>query len=78
MLSVQEPVFFKKGLTLFGTDLLFLDDIDARLDIGKGVHGGKDGLPLVLLVELASRPSALCEGCGVHKTPQVEVLLKVS
>lgn len=41
------------------------------------MHGGEDGLPLVLLVELASRPSALGEGRGVHEAPQVEVLLKV-
>lgn len=59
------------------TCLLFLDDIDASLDVGEGMHGGEDGLPLVLLVELASRPSALGEGRGVHEAPQVEVLLKV-
>lgn len=62
---------------MFGTDLLFLDDVDASLDVREGVHGGEDGLPLVLLVELAARPSALGEGCGVHEAPQVEVLLKV-
>lgn len=61
----------------FGTYLLFLDDVDTSLDVRKGMHGGEDGLPLVLLVELTSRPSALGEGCGVHKAPQVEVLLKV-
>lgn len=57
--------------------LLFLDDVDASLDIGEGMHGGEDGLPFVLLVQLASRPSALGERCRVHETPQVEVLLKV-
>lgn len=41
------------------------------------MHGGEDGLPLVLLVELTSRPPALGEGRGVHEAPQVEVLLKV-
>lgn len=41
------------------------------------MHGGEDGLPLVLLAQLAARPPALCEGRGVHETPQVEVLLKV-
>ncbi len=41
------------------------------------MHGGEDGLPLVLLVEFASRPPALGEGRGVHEAPQVEVLLKV-
>lgn len=57
--------------------LLFLDDIDASLDIGEGMHGGEDGLPFVLLVQLASWPPALGEWCRVHETPQVEVLLKV-
>lgn len=41
------------------------------------MHGGEDGLPLVLLVEFASRPSAHGERRGVHEAPQVEVLLKV-
>lgn len=59
------------------TYLLLLDDVDASLDVGEGVHGGEDGLPLVLLAQLAARPPALCEGRGVHETPQVEVLLKV-
>lgn len=59
------------------THLLFLDDVDASLDVGEGVHGGENGLPLVLLVEFAPRPPALGEGRGVHEAPQVEVLLKV-
>lgn len=62
---------------IFGTDLLFLDDVDASLDVREGVHGGEDGLPLVLLVELAARPPAFGEGRGVHEAPQVEVLLEV-
>lgn len=41
------------------------------------MHGGEDGLPLVLLVEFPPRPPALGEGRGVHEAPQVEVLLKV-
>lgn len=57
--------------------LLFLDDVDASLDVGEGMQGGEDGLSLVLLVEFPPRPSALGEGSGVHETPQVEVLLKV-
>ena len=57
--------------------LVFLDDVYARLDVGEGVHGGEDGLALVLLVQLAARPPALGEGCGVHEAPQVEVLLEV-
>lgn len=61
----------------FGTYLLFLDDVDASLDVGKGVHGGKNCLPLVLLVEFTPWPPALGEGRGVHEAPQVEVLLKV-
>lgn len=38
---------------------------------------GEDGLPLVLLVQFSSRPTALCERGGVHEPAQVEVLLKV-
>lgn len=60
-----------------GTCLLLLDDVDASLDVGEGVHGGEDGLPLVLLAQLAARPPALGEGRGVHEAPQVEVLLEV-
>lgn len=60
-----------------GTCLLLLDDVDAGLDVGEGVHGGEDGLPLVLLAQLAARPPALGEGRGVHEAPQVEVLLEV-
>lgn len=61
----------------FCTHFLFLDDVDASLDVGEGVHGGEDRLPLVLLVEFPSRPSAFGEGRGVHEAPQIEVLLKV-
>lgn len=41
------------------------------------MHGGEDGLPLVLLVEFTPRAAALGEGCGVHEASQVKVLLKV-
>lgn len=41
------------------------------------MHGGKDGFPLVLLVEFSSGPPTLCERRGVHEAPKVEVLLKV-
>lgn len=57
--------------------LLLLDDVNASLDIGEGVHGGEDGLPLVLLLKFTPRTSAFGEGCGVHEAPQVEILLKV-
>lgn len=61
----------------FTNYLLLLDDNDAGLDVGEGVHGGEDGLPLVLLAELAPRPSTLGERGGVHEAPQVEILLKI-
>lgn len=54
-----------------------MDDVDARLDVRKGVHGGENGLPLVLLAQLAARPPALGERRCVHEAPKVEVLLKV-
>ena len=57
--------------------LLLLDDVDAGLDVGEGVHGGQDGLPLVLLAELSPRAARSCEGRGEHEAPEVEVLLEV-
>lgn len=65
---------FKAGCENY---LFFLNDVDAGLDVGEGVHGGEDGLPLILLVEFASRSAALGEGRGVHEAPQVEIFLKV-
>lgn len=62
---------------IFDTCLFLLDDIDTSLHVGEGMQGGKDGLPLVLLIEFTSRPSALGKRRGVHEAPQVEVLLKV-
>lgn len=61
----------------FSAYLLFLDDVDAGLDVREGVHGGEDGFPFVLLAELAPRPAALRERGGVHEAAQVEVLLKI-
>ena len=57
--------------------LLLLDDVDAGLDVGEGVHGGQDGLPLVLLAELSPRAARSGEGRREHEAPQVEVLLEV-
>lgn len=57
--------------------LLLLDDADAGLDVGEGVHGGQHGIPPVLLVQLSPRPPLQGEGGGVHEPPQVEILLKV-
>lgn len=62
---------------VFSTYLLFLNDIDAGLDIGESMHGGEDGLSLVLFIEFTPRSPTLGEGCGVHEAPQVKVLLKV-
>lgn len=41
------------------------------------MHGGEDGLSLVLFIEVTTWSSAFGEGCGVHEAPQVEVLFKV-
>lgn len=57
--------------------LLLLGDADPGLDVGEGVHGGQDGVPPVLLMQLTPRPALQGEGGGVHEPPQVEVLLKV-
>lgn len=57
--------------------LLLLDDADPGLDVGEGVHGGQDSVPPVLLVQFSPRPALQGEGGGVHKPPQIEILLKV-
>lgn len=57
--------------------LLLLGDADPGLDVGEGMQGGQDGVPPVLLMQLAPRPALQGEGGGVHEPPQVEVLLKV-
>lgn len=57
--------------------LLLLDDADPGLDVGEGVHGGQDGVPSVLLMQLSPRPPRQGERGGVHEPPEVEILLKV-
>lgn len=59
------------------THLLFVDDVDARLDVGEGVRGGEDGLPLELLVQVAVRPPVQRERRAVDEAAQVVVLVKV-
>lgn len=61
----------------WGHHLLLLDDADPGLDVGEGVHGGQDGVPTVLLVQLSPGPPLQGEGGGVHEPPQIEILLKV-
>lgn len=41
------------------------------------MHGGQDGVPPVLLMELSPRPPLQGEGRGVHEPSQIEILLKV-
>ena len=57
--------------------LLLVYDVDAGLDVGEGVRGGKDGLPFELLVEVAVGAAIQREGCAVDKAPQVVVLVEV-
>lgn len=59
------------------THLLLVDDVDARLDVGEGVRGGEDGLPLELLVQVAVRPPVQRERRAVDEAAQVVVLVKV-
>lgn len=54
-----------------------MDDVDARLDVGEGVRGGEDGLPLELLVQVAVRPPVQRERRAVDEAAQVVVLVKV-
>lgn len=57
--------------------LLLLDDADAGLDVGEGMHGGQHSIPPVLLMQLSPRPPLQGERGGVHEPPQIEILLKV-
>lgn len=60
-----------------GHYLFLLDDADPGLDVGEGVHGGEDGVPPVLLVQLSPGPPLQGERGGVHEPSQIEILLKV-
>lgn len=55
-----------------------MDDIDAGLDVGKGVGGSEDGLAFVLLMQVAVGPPVQRERRTVHECAQVIVLVKVS
>lgn len=57
--------------------LLLVDNVDARLDVGEGVRGGEDGLPLKLLVQVAVCPSVQRERRAVDEAAQVVVLVKI-
>lgn len=41
------------------------------------MHGGQDGVPAVLLLQLPPRSPLQGEGGGVHEPSQIEILLKV-
>lgn len=58
--------------------LLFVDDVDACLDVRESVGGGEDGLPLELFVQVPVRPPVQSEWGAVDEAPQVVVLVKVS
>lgn len=60
------------------THLLFVNDVDAGLDVREGVGGGEDGLAFELFVQVAVRPPVQGERGAVDKTPQVVVLVEVS
>lgn len=57
--------------------LLFVDDVDAGFDVGKGVRGGQDGLAFVLLVQVAMCPTVQRERRAVHEGAQVIVFVEV-
>lgn len=57
--------------------LLFVDDVDARLDVGEGVRRCQDGFAFVLLVQVAVGSAVQCKGSTVHEGSQVVVLVKV-
>lgn len=57
--------------------LLFVDDVDAGLDVGERVRGSKDGFPFKLFMQVTMSSSIECEWCAVDKAPQVVVLIKI-
>lgn len=59
------------------THLLFVDDVDACLDVGESVGRGEDGLAFVLLVQVPVGAPVQGEGGAVHEGAQVVVLVEV-
>lgn len=57
--------------------LLFVDDVDAGLDVREGVGSSEDGLSLVLFVQVTVRPSIQRKRRAIDKPPQVVVLIEV-
>lgn len=57
--------------------LLFVDNVDACLDVREGVGGGQDGLAFELLVQVPVGPPIQRKGGAVDETTQVVVLVKV-
>ena len=60
------------------TDLLFVDDVDACLDVRERVGGGEDGLAFELLVQVPVGTPIQSERGAVDETSQVVVLVEVS
>lgn len=58
--------------------LLFVDDVDAGLDVGESVGGSEDGLSFKLFMQVTVSSSIECEWRAVDKAPQVVVLIEVS
>lgn len=60
------------------THLLFVDDVDACLDVRESVRGSEYGLAFELFVQVPVGPPVQSEGGAVDETSQVVVLVKVS
>lgn len=57
--------------------LFLVNDVDAGLDVGKGVAGGENGLAFVLLVQVSVCAAVQRERRAVNKAPQVVVLVEI-
>lgn len=57
--------------------LLFMDDVDAGLDVGESVGGSENGLSFKLFVQVTVSSAVECERCAVDEAPQVVVLIEV-
>lgn len=60
------------------THLLFVNDVDAGLDVREGMGGGEDGLAFELFMQVPVCPPIQSERGAVDKTAQVVVLVEVS
>lgn len=76
--STENESFLQVSCYKLFTHLLFVDDVDACLDVRECVGGSEDGLAFELFVQVPMGPPIQSERGAVDETPQVVVLVEVS